>query len=240
MWLLGEVPCKLYSLQMYVFYCIYLCIHHSLCDFSHLWQDGQGVWQSILCSRLRFVTTKLTLEEEVIEGKTWYFISTNLFFPQESMFWPISKWCLTIQVIQLIILCYKVECLCNKEEQFYMYLSWNSETYQVLHLFLESHQGFPSANSKYIGIHVFIIHGYFYLLQKQQQQQNSPVRFCDRQSSMITPKSPTLWCLHPPLECERNLWVWWLSLHDYFVSCGRRLLIRWHWVSQKGLYHCMT
>lgn len=37
-------------------------------------------------------------------------------------------------------------------------------TYQVLHLFLESHQCFSGSNSKHIRVHIFIIHCHFYLL----------------------------------------------------------------------------
>lgn len=37
-------------------------------------------------------------------------------------------------------------------------------TYQVLHLFLKSHQRFSSSNSKHICVHIFIIHCHFYLL----------------------------------------------------------------------------
>lgn len=37
-------------------------------------------------------------------------------------------------------------------------------TYQVLHLFLKSHQCFSRSDSKHISVHIFIIHCYFYLL----------------------------------------------------------------------------
>ena len=110
------------------FYCLYLCVHHSVCDFSHLWQDSQGVRQSILRSWLRFVTTKLTLEEKVVESKTWYFITHRNFFSQENRYWPVSKWYNCSSYI--IILCPEVELLCNKETQF-LHIIWVRRTWHT-------------------------------------------------------------------------------------------------------------
>lgn len=189
---LRESAHKGQGLQTCVFHCIYLCIHHSLCDFSHLWQDGQGVWQSILCSRLRFVTTELTLEEEVIESKRWHFITHKDFL-------SLKRLCTDLFQSGQLSYALKLNAYVINGHSFYIWVETTQHTRSCIS-FCSRTKAFrvPTANTYVSMSSSFMVT--FICFKKQQQ--NSPVRFCDGQSSKIAPKIPTPWCIHPPLECE--------------------------------------